>query len=68
MSIEFDKLLSIVNKLNDVKGEKCLICHFPDTDDNLIKLNCNHYFHPNCLGIKSSLIVCPYCERKTWKS
>ena len=27
---EFEKLLSQVNKLNLIEGEKCLICHFPD--------------------------------------
>ena len=62
---EYEKLLSQVNKLNLVKGEKCLICHFPDTEDNLTKLNCGHYFHLNCLNCKTSSIICPYCNRST---
>ena len=62
---EYEKLLSQVNKLNLVKGEKCLICHFPDTEDNLTKLNCGHYFHLSCLNCKTSSIMCPYCERST---
>lgn len=62
---EYEKLLSQVNKLNLVQGETCLICHFPDREDNLTKLSCNHYFHLNCLNHKTSSIICPYCERST---
>ena len=62
---EYEKLLSQVHKLNLVKGEKCLICHFPDREENLTKLSCGHYFHLTCLNYKTSSIICPYCERST---
>ena len=67
MSKEYEKLLNMVNKLNSVTGEKCLICHFPDSNKNLIKLNCNHYFHSKCLEYSksTSIIKCPYCDKKT---
>ena len=68
MSSEYDKLLSMVNKLNKVQGEKCLICHFPDSEENLIKLNCNHFFHAKCLDNSlMNSIICPYCGTKTKK-
>tara|TARA_B100000161_G_scaffold264717_1_gene238655 strand:- start:1489 stop:1899 length:411 start_codon:yes stop_codon:yes gene_type:complete len=62
---EFEKLLSQVNKLNLIEGEKCLICHFPDKKENLTKLSCNHYFHLKCLNCKTNLIICPYCQKST---
>ena len=69
MATEFDKLLKIVNKLNKISGEKCLICHFPDNDSNLVKLNCNHYFHFSCLSVENKLsIICPYCDKITKRS
>ncbi len=60
---EYLKLLKKVNKLNSQEGEKCLICHFPIIK-NMIKLNCNHYFHQGCLLDKkpSKVIICPYCR------
>mgnify|MGYP001170733117 CR=1 FL=1 len=72
MSLEYQKLLNMVNKLNDVRGEKCLICHFPDKTENLIQLRCKHYFHENCIKNNNnqykSYIICPYCEKSTLKS
>lgn len=69
MATEFDKLLKIVNKMNKISGEKCLICHFPDDDSNLVKLNCNHYFHFSCLSVENKLsIICPYCDKITKRS
>jgi len=67
MSKEYDKLLNMVTKLNSVIGEKCLICHFPDSNKNLVKLSCNHYFHSTCLesSKSNSIIKCPYCDKKT---
>lgn len=67
MSTEYEKILSLVNKLNKVEGEKCLICHFPDKSENLIKLSCNHFFHSKCLCLDHSKlwIKCPYCEKPT---
>lgn len=70
MASEFDKLLAKVKKMNSVEGEECMICHFPDSTDNLIKLKCSHYYHKDCIGInlKSTVpttIKCPYCKAKT---
>ena len=68
MSTEFDKLLAKAQKLNKVKGEVCMICHFPDNKENLIKLKCKHYYHSDCLNLNSNLIKfntikCPYCKQ-----
>ena len=69
MTCEFDKLLSLAEKMNSVKGEECMICHFPDTVDNLLKLKCGHYYHKSCIGITdhtiSKILKCPYCKKKT---
>ena len=70
MASEFDKLLAKVKKMNCVEGEECMICHFPDSTDNLIKLKCSHYYHPDCIGINlkstvTTIIKCPYCKAKT---
>lgn len=66
MSSEFDKLLAKVKKMNTIKGHECMICHFPDKKSNLIKLDCSHYYHKNCLTIKeNSYVICPYCKGKT---
>lgn len=66
--MEFDNLLKIVMEKNKVKGEKCLICHFPDDCNNLEKLSCGHYFHLHCLKVdntkKNCKINCPYCNKK----
>ena len=65
MTTEFDKLLSVVNNLNNRKGEKCMVCHFPDNKKNLIKLSCNHYYHNNCITIINFKFNCPYCKKTT---
>ena len=46
----------------------CAICLSAyEKDDNIIKLNCDHYFHQNCLTkwlrIKS---ICPYCRKSAF--
>jgi hypothetical protein len=66
MTSEYEKLLSLVSKINDCEGEICLICHFPDKDKNLIKLECQHYFHLKCIPSSNKLleyIKCPYCDK-----
>ena len=68
MSTEYEKLLSLVNKINKLDGERCLICHFPDKNENLIKLKCKHYFHLNCIPSSNKLseyIKCPYCDNNS---
>lgn len=68
MSTEYEKLLSLVTKINKSDGERCLICHFPDKNENLIKLKCKHYFHLNCIPSNNKLseyIKCPYCDKNS---
>ena len=65
MTTEFDKLLSMVTKLNNRSGEECMVCHFPDDKENLLKLDCNHYYHKNCITITNSKFTCPYCKKTT---
>lgn len=68
MSSEYEKLLLLVNQINKVEGERCLICHFPDKNENLIKLKCKHYFHLNCIPSTNKLseyIKCPYCDKNS---
>ena len=67
MSSEYEKILNMVNKLNKIEGEKCMICHFPDKEENLLKLSCNHFFHSKCLCFDTtkSSINCPYCDKRT---
>lgn len=62
MSIDFDKLYSLVENINKSSNEKCMICHFPVDSDELI-LSCKHYYHSSCLNKKTSKIICPYCEK-----
>ena len=67
MSSEYLKLLKIVNKLNKKEGEQCMICYFPDKKENLLKLDCGHYFHSKCLFTKKityTCVYCPYCSKK----
>ena len=62
--MNYDDLFKMVKEMNQVKGEKCMICHFPDTNQNLLKLKCGHFFHKKCLALPSSgYIKCPYCEQ-----
>lgn len=61
--MDIEKLFELVKKENKIKGEKCMICHFA-TKKNMIKLNCNHYFHKECLGPKKK-IKCLYCGKVT---
>ncbi len=61
--MDIEKLFDIVKKANKVKGEKCLICHFAN-QTNMIKLNCGHHYHKQCLGPKKR-IKCLYCGKIT---
>ena len=66
--MDFEHLMKIANKMNKIEGEKCLICHFPDNNKNLLKLDCNHFYHKNCLFNSSkirSTVTCSYCNKKT---
>jgi hypothetical protein len=60
--MDFDSLYKIIEKMNQSLKEKCLICHLPIENDELI-LSCNHYYHSNCLNKTTNKIKCPYCQR-----
>lgn len=62
--INIDDYISFINKNNNIKGEKCMVCHMNDSIDNLVKLSCNHYFHKSCLP-KKNVFKCTYCNKKT---
>ncbi len=62
MNYDFDSLYKIIEKMDQSSKEKCLICHLPVENDELI-LSCNHYYHSKCLNKKTNKIKCPYCEK-----
>jgi hypothetical protein len=62
MNVDFESLYSLVENLNKSTKEKCLICHFPIEQNELV-LTCNHYYHSQCLNKKTNNIKCPYCEK-----
>ena len=62
MNFDFDSLYKIIEKLDQSSKEKCLICHLPIENDELI-LSCNHYYHSICLNKTTNKIKCPYCQR-----
>ena len=62
MNFDFDSLYKIIEKLDQSSKEKCLICHLPIENDELI-LSCNHYYHSNCLNKTTNKVKCPYCQR-----
>ena len=62
MNLDFDSLYKIIEKMDKSSKEKCLICHLPIENDELI-LSCNHYYHSKCLNKTTNKIKCPYCQR-----
>ena len=62
MNLDFDSLYKIIEKMDQSSKEKCLICHLPIENDELI-LSCNHYYHSKCLNKTTNKIKCPYCQR-----
>ena len=66
-NLNFDDLVNMLEHLKKEKGEECLICQLPITDNTSIKLICNHYYHEKCLIIKNKFISCPYCNQVTLK-
>ena len=66
--MNYDELFELVSKMKEIKGEECLICHFPiEKETDITKLSCSHIYHTECISkIKTfNLIVCPYCQRST---
>ena len=62
MNFDFDSLYKMIETMDQSSKEKCLICHLPVENDELI-LSCNHYYHNKCLNKKTNKIKCPYCEK-----
>ena len=60
--MNFDSLYEMIEILNESTNEKCLICHLPIENDELI-LSCNHYYHSKCLNKKTIKIKCYYCAK-----
>jgi|APSaa5957512535_1039671.scaffolds.fasta_scaffold33167_3 hypothetical protein len=62
--MNFDELANMIKNIKKEKGEDCLICHFPISQNkDLVKLNCNHNYHKSCLQPNKIHIMCPYCNR-----
>ena len=60
--MDFNLLLKEIKTINKEKGEKCLICHFPITENERhYQLKCNHCYHVDCIKMKNGYIKCPYC-------
>ena len=50
-------------------NNECVICFEEISDNNMIKLSCNHSFHKNCIIelVKKRNRKCPLCRNKiTW--
>ena len=62
MNLDFDSLYKMIETMNQSLNEKCLICHLPIENDELI-LSCNHYYHSKCLNKTTNKVKCPYCQR-----
>ena len=60
--MDFDSLYEMIEILNQSTNEKCLICHLPIDNDEII-LSCRHYYHSKCLNKKTNKIKCHYCEK-----
>lgn len=63
--MNYETLLKMVKNMNKNKGDKCLICHFPITNNQIkIKLKCEHNYHFKCIKKnihKRSTFKCWYC-------
>ena len=55
----FEELYNNIIKEENIDEEICYICHYKTTK-NKIKLDCNHFFHRDCL---KNLKYCPYCSK-----
>lgn len=63
----FNKLLKLVKQKKSIKGETCMVCHFPiENDIDNFKLKCNHCYHKSCIKTKLKNISCPYCLQITY--
>ncbi len=62
--MNFDELFNYCAKLNESTNEKCLVCHIPiQNTDKHLKLQCSHYYHPECIKYTKGTIKCLYCEK-----
>ena len=63
--MNFDELVSIINTIKQEKGNECMICMFPVSEDEILKLSCKHTYHDKCLQLKNKEYKCPYCHKIT---
>ena len=59
------ELIVITNENKFIYNENCSICSLPIVENNIIRkiINCNHYFHQNCVDIWfSTNSTCPICR------
>ena len=54
---DFDNLYKLVSDMNKSTKEKCLICHLPIEQTEIV-LKCSHQYHHKCLPKTKT---CPYC-------
>ena len=57
---DFDNLYKLVSDMNKSTKEKCLICHLPIEQKEMV-LKCSHEYHHKCLPITKVMKTCPYC-------
>ncbi|VVU94845.1 hypothetical protein CPAV1605_570 [seawater metagenome] len=65
--MNFDELYKLVLEEKKNCKDPCLICHLNMNDEKeIVKLDCSHSYHRNCLFHKKSSktyeIECPYCR------
>ena len=59
----FNQLYNNIIKEEDIKEDKCNICHYK-TLNNKVILKCNHVFHKKCLHEWSKKSNnCPLCRQ-----
>jgi|OM-RGC.v1.028946122 hypothetical protein len=66
--MNFIELQKMVEEMKMKKGDECMICHFPITDEKeKVTLKCKHTYHIKCFDVRKmkNIITCPYCNTST---
>ena len=67
---ELEKINCNYNNYNRICNEKCAICHdmfLENLGENIVKTNCEHIYHENCINMwfsSSKEESCPICRKK----